>query len=146
MAKRGRHQSDCRVFLDANVLFSAAYREQAGLAALWKLRGVQLLTSSYAAQEAANNLDKEDQQSRLRDLLEDVEIVSDEAGMGATFQILLQEIVLPDKDRPILAAAVAAKADFLLTGDIQHFGRYFGQILCGVRILRPAEFLKRFAE
>lgn len=137
---------DFRVFLDANVLFSASYSEQAGLAVLWKLRRVQLLTSLYAAQEAANNLDKEDQQSRLRDLLEDVEIVSDDVGINATFQVLLQEIVLPDKDRPILAAAVAAKADFLLTGDIQHFGRCFRQVLCGVRVLRPAEFLKSLAE
>jgi len=46
----------------------------------------------------------------------------------------------------ILAAAVAAKADFLLTGDTQHFGRYFRQVLCGVRVLRPAEFLKSLAE
>jgi predicted nucleic acid-binding protein len=141
-----RSKHDLRVFLDANVLFSAAYRDQARLAILWKLRGGQLLTSEYAAQEAASNLDKDDQQARLRDLLEDVEIVSDEAGMGATFQISLREIVLPDKDRPILAAAVAAKADFLLTGDIQHFGRYYGQDLCGVQILRPSEFLKMQSE
>ena len=141
-----RPKHDFRVFLDANVLFSAAYREQAGLAVLWKLRRVHLLTSLYAAQEAANNLDEQDQQSRLRNLLEDLEIVSDEVGMEATTQILVAGIDLPDKDRPILAAAVAANAEFLLTGDIQHFGRYFGQVRCGVRILRPAEFLKIFAE
>jgi predicted nucleic acid-binding protein len=136
---------DSRVFLDANVLFSAAYREQAGLAILWKLRRIRLLTSLYAAQEAVNNLGEEDQQSRLRVLLEDVETVPGEAGMSATVQASLAKIVLPDKDRPILAAAVAAKADFLLTGDIRHFGSYFNQIVCGVRILRPAEFLKSFS-
>jgi uncharacterized protein len=141
-----RPKHDFRVFLDANVLFSAAYREQAGLAFLWKLRGVHLLTSLYATQEAANNLDEQDQQSRLRNLLEDLEIVSDDAGMEATTQIMLAGVDLPDKDRPILAAAVAANADFLLTGDIQHFGKYFGLVLCGVRILRPAEFLKSLAE
>ncbi|MGB8479193.1 MAG: PIN domain-containing protein [Acidobacteriaceae bacterium] len=137
---------DCRVFLDANVLFSAAYREPAGLAVLWKLRGVQLLTSEYAAQEAANNLAEAEQQSRLRDLIERIEIVSDALGVDATIQDKLAGIDLPDKDRPILTAAVAANADFLLTGDIQHFGRYFGQVLCGVRILRPAEFLKSLAD
>jgi predicted nucleic acid-binding protein len=142
--QRPKHK--LRVFLDANVLFSAAYREQAGLAILWKLRRIRLLTSLYATQEAANNLGKEDQQSRLRVLLEDVETVPSEAGMNATVQASLAEIVLPDKDRPILAAAVAAKADFLLTGDIRHFGRYFNQTVCGVRLLRPAEFLKSFAK
>ena len=141
-----RAKHDFRVFLDANVLFSAAYHEQARLAVLWKLRGIHLITSLYAAQEAANNLYKEDQQSRLRDLIEGIEIVSDALGINSTTQNKLAGIELPDKDRPILAGAVAAEADFLLTGDIQHFGRYFGQILCGVRILRPAEFLKTLAE
>lgn len=141
-----RPKHDCLVFLDANVLFSAAYRDQARLTVLWKLRRVRLLTSLYAAQEAANNLGNEDQQSRLRDLLEDLEMVPDEAGMSAEVQVSLAKIVLPDKDRPILAAAVAAKADFLLTGDIRHFGMYFNQVICGVRVLRPAEFLQSFAE
>ncbi len=135
-----------RVFLDANVLFSAAYREQAKLAVLWKLRGVHLITSLYATQEAANNLDEDDRQSRLRDLIEGIEIVSDALWIDSKIQDKLAGIDLPDKDRPILAAAVAANAEFLLTGDIQHFGRYFGQVRCGVRILRPAEFLKIFAE
>ncbi len=128
------------------MLFSAAYLEQARLAVLWKLRGVQLITSLYAAQEAANNLNTEDQQSRLRELVERIEIVSNALGIDARIQDRLAGIVLPDKDRPVLAGAVAAKADFLLTGDIQHFGRYFGQTLCGVRILQPAEFLKTFAK
>lgn len=141
-----RPKHDLRVFLDANVLFSAAYREQAGLAVLWKLHGVHLVTSLYAVQEAASNLNQEDAQSRLRDLIEEVEIISDALGIDARTLDKLAEIVLPDKDRPILAAAVAANADLLLTGDLQHFGRYFGQVLCGVRILRPAEFLKSLAE
>jgi hypothetical protein len=41
-----------RVFLDANVLFSAAYREGAGLLKLWKLGRAELITSEYAADEA----------------------------------------------------------------------------------------------
>lgn len=130
-------KSGARVFLDANVLFSAAYREPSRLAALWKLKQVQMLTSSYAAQEAANNLDRECQLSRLRELLADVEMVGSGAGMGETFGIFL-----PDKDRPILAAAVESQADFLLTGDIRHFGRYFDTVVCGVRVLPPAQFIK----
>lgn len=132
-------KSGVRAFLDANVLFSAAYRERGGLSGLWKLKQVQLLTSSYAAQEAANNLDQESHLSRLRTLLADVEIVGSGTGMSATFGI-----VLPDKDRPILAAAIESKADFLLTGDIRHFGRYFNTVICGIRVLQPAQFLKLY--
>jgi hypothetical protein len=41
-----------RVFLDANVLYSTAYMELAGLAPLWSLDDVQLLSSTYAIEEA----------------------------------------------------------------------------------------------
>lgn len=122
------------------MLFSAAYHEQAGLAVLWQMRRVRLLASSYAAQEAANNLSLKDQQVRLRNLLASVEMVGSDLGINATFGI-----ALPDKDRPILAAAIEAKADFLLTGDVKHFGMYFQKTICGVRIILPAEFLKLVA-
>jgi uncharacterized protein len=45
-----------RLFLDANVLFSAAYRPDAGLLQLWKLEDVALCSSHYAAEEARLNL------------------------------------------------------------------------------------------
>ena len=37
-----------RVFLDANVLFSAASTPDSGLRALWSLAGVELVTSEFA--------------------------------------------------------------------------------------------------
>jgi hypothetical protein len=45
-----------RVFLDANVLFSAAYREQNGLLQFWSLTNTTLLTSAYSVAEARRNL------------------------------------------------------------------------------------------
>jgi predicted nucleic acid-binding protein len=52
-------------------------------------------------------------------------------------------ISLPEKDRPVLLAAISIKADYLLTGDSIHFGRYFGQVINGVRICRPRDYLSR---
>ena len=40
------------VFLDANVLVSAAWRSDNGLLALWKSADIDLLTSAYAIVEA----------------------------------------------------------------------------------------------
>src|ERR1700704_1844510 len=54
-----------RLFLDANVLFSAAYRSDTGLLKLWKLREVVLCSSRYALEEARINLNNEVQRSRL---------------------------------------------------------------------------------
>ncbi|HMU50769.1 MAG TPA: hypothetical protein PKA13_13420 [Geminicoccaceae bacterium] len=48
---------------------------------------------------------------------------------------------LPEKDAPILAAAVAAAADLLVTGDRRHFGGLFGRTVHGVRILSLADGL-----
>jgi hypothetical protein len=45
-----------RVFLDANILVSAAWSADAGLFALWKLPDTSLITSAYAIAEADRNL------------------------------------------------------------------------------------------
>jgi len=36
-------------------------------------------------------------------------------------------IALPEKDRPILLAAIEARATHLITGDKRLFGKYFGK-------------------
>ncbi len=56
------------MFLDANVLFSAAYRERSGLRRLWELERVQLVTSGYAAAEAHRNLSEGEPRMRLESL------------------------------------------------------------------------------
>jgi len=57
------------VFLDANILFSAAHRSDAGLKRLWKLPGVRMITSAYAIEEAHRNLDFPKQRKDLEELL-----------------------------------------------------------------------------
>ena len=46
-----------RVFLDANILFSCAWREGSGIYRLWERSDLQLVTSPYALKEAESNLD-----------------------------------------------------------------------------------------
>jgi predicted nucleic acid-binding protein len=126
-----------RLFLDANVLFSAAYREDAGLRRLWKLPGVVLLTSRYAVEEATRNLAQPAQQRRLAELLETVRVLERMEPVSAQ-----QEDRLPDKDRPILRAAVHARATHLVTGDVTHFGPFFGKRLGGVHVVSPGDYLR----
>ncbi len=127
-----------RVFLDANVLFSAAYRSHSGLILLWQLKQVKLVTSEYAVEEARINLDDEAQRARLRKLLESVAIIP-----TVSSGPLPSGVDLPEKDHPILLTALKAKASHLLTGDKQDFGRYFGRRIGGVLILPPADYFKR---
>ncbi|MGB5892010.1 MAG: PIN domain-containing protein [Thermoanaerobaculia bacterium] len=127
-----------RVFLDANILFLAAWREDSGLTRLWKLKQTVLLTSTYAFEEAYRNLPNPQQRERLRQLTADIEIVEVSIPDGP----LVDEVDLPANDRPILAAAIATAATHLLTGDRRAFGRYYGKTLSGVQILRPASYLE----
>ncbi|MBI4421876.1 MAG: DNA-binding protein [Gemmatimonadetes bacterium] len=127
-----------RVFLDANVLFSPAYRADAGLIALWKLPDARLVTSRYAAEEARINLDQSDQRSRLERLLAAVELVE----QPALEDPLPDGIDLPTKDRPILAAAIRSACTHLVTGDVTHFRPVYGRTIAGVRILLPSAYLR----
>ena len=129
-----------RAFLDANVLFSAAYKTNASLIKLWHLSDVEFVTSAYAAEEVTRNitLAKHDRLSALQDLLMQTRIISD----PAQFPDLPKTIDLKTKDRPILAAAIAAHCHYPITGDKTDFGSYYGRVVRGVLILPPGEFIR----
>lgn len=125
-----------RLFLDANVLFSAAYRPKAGLLRLWKLSHVVLCTSRYVLEEARINLEKEEQRTRLLGLSAKLQLFQ------AAERELPRRIVLPVKDVPIMLAALEAHATHLLTGDVRHFGPHFGDKIEGVLVMLPGEYLR----
>ena len=127
-----------RLFLDANILFSASYREDAGVTVLWSLENVGLFTSPYAIEEAERNLPKRDQKKRLERLIQALHLVHTATAPDA----IPREVKLPDKDWPILGGAIAAEATHLITGDLKHFGPYFGQTIQGVLILPPAAYIR----
>ena len=95
-----------------------------------------MITSDYAAQEARVNLTENDQHRRLNRLLRKVRIVTAVAPLPPNVQ-------LPEKDQPILQAALEAQATHLLTGDKEHCGPYFGRRLSGVLVLPPADYFER---
>ena len=96
---------------------------------------MELITSDYAAQEALINLTEDDQRRRLTRLLRKVRIVTAVAPLPP-------EVRLPEKDQPILQAALEAQATHLLTGDQEHFGPYFGRRLGGILVLPPAGYFE----
>ena len=131
-----------RLFLDANVLFSAAYREGAGVTRLWAVPSVVLLTSEYAIEEARRNLSGPGQRDRLEELLGALERAPSVA-LAPERRVGIQ---LPQKDLPILGGAVGGGATHLITGDVTHFGPYFGERLLGVFVQSPADYLRGVGE
>lgn len=128
-----------RLFLDANILFSAAYRADAGLLAFWRLKHAMLCSSRYAVEEARINLLEPVQKERLNRLIAGIHLL-DAAELG-----IPKGISLPEKDIPIILAAMEAHATHLITGDLRHFGRYFNRRVSGILIMSPADYLKTSA-
>ncbi|MGO9265215.1 MAG: putative toxin-antitoxin system toxin component, PIN family [Candidatus Binataceae bacterium] len=126
-----------RIFLDANVLFSAAHLEHSGVARLWKLGDVQLLSSAYAVEEARRNLaiDHREVLPRLQLLTTAVAIVDAPQSLKLPGNIRLEP-----QDQPILLAAIHGKADYLLTGDARRFEHLYGKQIKGTLVLRPAQY------
>ena len=128
-----------RIFLDANILFSAARSPGAIRALLEALlaAGHVGVTSDYALIEARRNIEGKCGEPELAHL----------DALTARLTVVGSAIVtrstkvapgLAEKDRPILAAAIGSRCAVLLTGDRRHFGPHFGKSLAGVEIHSPA--------
>jgi hypothetical protein len=78
-----------RLFLDANVLFSAAYRANAGLLAFWKLADATLCSSKYAVEEARINLAEDVQKRRLTKIAGSIALFEAVSYFGKTIEGVL---------------------------------------------------------
>ena len=128
--------SSKRVFLDANVLFSIAYGSP-GLERLMNMakKGkYELIASQFVIEEAKRNLDRQQQQDSLNRILSEVRVVPE------ADPTIPCPIPLPEKDRPVLMAALSCGADYLITGDVTHFGEYFGKKIRTLTICAPRDF------
>ena len=114
-----------RLFLDSNVLFTAVHNPE-GKASLVIERAAgshwEVVTSAYCLAEAQLNLERKYPAAlgRLSEILRAVCLVPDVGGERC-------ELSLPEKDRPVFAAAQRCKATHFLTGDRQHFGPYMNK-------------------
>ena len=134
-----------RLFLDANVLFSAAYMDKSRPRSMFRLAEAgmcELLASPYAIEEARRNLTFK----RMERLPEFVRLTSALTICPEPSKEYIEWAAargLGPKDAPILAAAAQAKVDLLVTGNRTDFGHLYRRILRGVEILSPAEALDR---
>jgi uncharacterized protein len=130
-----------RVFLDANLLFTAA-RNPGGKAAFVIELGAaghfSLFSSDVARGEAVRNLAAKYPAAlpQLSKLLNGITLVT--ADMSAACPE-----TLPAKDAVIFQAAVRCRATHLLTGDLHHFGPLMNRpdATAGIIIQTVAEFL-----
>jgi uncharacterized protein len=126
-----------RIFLDANILFSAAKSDGAirRLLLLLERGGHKLVADAYVIEEARRNLAAKhpDGIKALDAIVPALEVVEMSAGSPG----LVATLPLPEKDKPVLMAAIAAHCQALVTGDLTHFGPLFGKRIAGVTIHSP---------
>lgn len=137
-----------RLFLDANVLFSAARDRGSRSFLLFELArsgACELVSSGYAIEEARRNLAGKhpERSAEFESLVAEVSVCA-EAASGDTLPGLAER--LPEKDVPIMLAAIRAGADGLVTGDRTHFGDLFGRRVAGVEVLSLAQALARLTQ
>lgn len=130
-----------RVFLDANVLFSAS-NEGTNVARLiaWVVRDARAVTSDLARLEAQRNLSlkRPGWLPAFEHLLLQVEQVA-----SSSFDL---PVSLNEGDRPLLCAAIRARCTHFATGDRRDFGHLFDRVVEGVEVvslLRLAEILEQ---
>ncbi len=127
-----------RIFLDANILFSAARADGAirQFLALTETAGHELWADAYVFEEARRNLAAKTPSGLP--VLEAMAARIKIGGLLAGGPLLPETLVLPEKDRPVLAAAIHHRCEILVTGDRTHFGALNGTTIRGVKICSPA--------
>ena len=137
-----------RLFLDANVLFSACHSSNGRSLALFRLAEIgrcTLCASSHVVEEARRNLVTRST-ADIADFDRLVEQLERTAEAPAKLVRWAGEHDLGANDAPVLAAAVVGRADFLVTGDRTHFDGLFGREFGGVTVLSLCQALDRLLE
>ena len=131
-----------RIFLDANVLFSAS-NSTSHIAILVSLllEQYEVVTSDLALEEARRNIEVKRPQWReaFNQLSKKVTVVPT--------RIMDLPVSIEDKDAPILASAILSQCDYLITGDKKHFGHLYNKVverLEVVTLVRMAEIVLDF--
>lgn len=111
-----------KIFLDANVLFSASNRtSNIHLFTTQLAKHHELVTSDYAHEEARRNIQLK--RPNWSPTFAEIETLVSKYPSAP----LLLDIELVDKDSPILGAAIAYQCDYLLTGDKKDFGHLYNK-------------------
>ncbi len=128
------------MFLDANALFSMALGGPVFNAILEvaKRGRLRLLTSAFCYFEAWRNVELKvpERREALRAILKWIRLVPEAQPEP------WMEGLLPEKDMPVLAAAVAAQATHLLTGDLRHFAPLMAREDLPLKVLTPGDFIR----
>jgi len=97
--------------------------------------GHECWVDSYVLEEARRNL-----AVKMPESLSALDTVLSHLTLADTYSsstVPKAALKLPEKDRPVLAAAIRLRCEALVTGDRTHFGYLYGKTIDGVKIYSP---------
>ena len=133
-----------KVFLDSNIVFSAAYsgKEKSRSYIFFELQDlniIEIYISNLVKFETTHNINikKPEKLDFLNELLNKVNILED-------IDIYNQYIEsLPENDRIILSSAIYHNIDFFITGNTKDFLIFYNKKILNTLILSNKNFLER---
>jgi len=127
-----------RIFLDANVLFSASNHDSHIVRLLEIVSNDHtVVTSDFTLEEARRNV-------QLKRPVWSEGFIAIASQLEVTPSVLFDlPVELDEKDRPILCAAIRSQCDLLVTGDRKHFGHLYGHSVEGVTIVSVLGFAQQ---
>jgi len=138
-----KDMSKLRVFLDANVFFSAFYgsRNCERIIKAHQQEEISLVTSSLVIEESLRNIQEKIPAviSSFKDLLTNnpPELIADPAEIDPKIRLLVDE-----KDQPIFTSAILGKVKYFVTGNTKDFKAKELQKVTGIKVLTPKQFVE----
>ncbi|MCL4498271.1 MAG: PIN domain-containing protein [Deltaproteobacteria bacterium] len=132
-----------KVFLDSNVIFSAAYsgKEKSRSYLFFELQTLNIIKiyiSNLVKFESIHNIKikKPEKLDFLNELLSKADIIED---VDVYYEFAKN---LPENDRIILSSAIYHDIDFFITGNTKDFLTFYNKKLKNTLILTPKDFLE----
>ena len=136
-----------KAFLDANILFAAAYSSTGGSFYIFELAKkdkIKVFTSRLAVKEAEKNLrDKASEEAldRFYNFMSEIDIKFVEANRDLAKSEFSR--ITGEKDAPIFAAALKSGAVFLITLDKKHLLNIRFSKIGKLQIVSPGDFIEK---
>jgi len=133
-----------RVFLDTNVIFSGLYSSSGAPNAILEAyldKKVEIVISRQILEEIVVTISQ-----KKPELLPTLYFFLEQAPFEIQSDIAIAEVnrwarIIDLPDAPILAAAIAAKPDYFVTGNTKHFSENVAK-KARLKILTPSQFVK----
>lgn len=138
-----------KLFVDANVFFSAIKSSRGGSAEVFKLaeyKIIKIAVSSLVLFEARRNIAKKLPSTKIFDFFNLINDIGFEiTNVDKKKSISKYGQIIASKDASVLAAAIESKSDFLITLDRKHFmSPKIKKVKLPIKILIPGDFLQKY--